>query len=142
VSEPEPAAPAVAVGGIAFDDQGRVLLIRRGRAPARGRWTIPGGRVKLGEALVDACAREFAEETGLTVQVGDLVTIVERVTRGQAGEIQFHYVIHDYRVRVLGGELRPGDDALEARWVAPDELGDLELTEGLTSVLDNCRRLR
>jgi len=134
-------APVVAVGGIAFDDDGRVLLIQRARPPAAGLWSIPGGKLHLGESLVDACAREVREETGLDVEVGALVTVVERVIRDDAGEIAYHFVIHDYLVRVRGGRLTASDDAADARWVGPEELAALPLTDGLDAVLDNAREM-
>ena len=136
------APPRVAVGAIAFDDDSRVLLVQRGKPPGVGLWTVPGGKLAPGEALVDAVAREVREETGLEVEVGDLVTIVERVIRGDDGDIAYHYVIHDYAVRVVGGSLTAGDDASDARWVSEAELAELSLTEGLLPVLDNARELR
>lgn len=132
--------PRIGVGAIAFDDDGRVLLVRRGRPPGQGLWTVPGGKLRLGEGLEEACAREVAEETGLTAEVRDLVAVVERVLRGEDGAVEYHYVIHDYRVRIRGGPLAAGDDADAARWVAWDELAALPLTDGLLEVLDKARR--
>jgi 8-oxo-dGTP diphosphatase len=126
--------PTLAVGGIAFDDDGRVLLVQRGRPPGVGLWTVPGGRVELGEHLADACAREIAEETGLTVEVGSLVEVVERMTPATGGGT-YHYVIHDYLVRVTGGVLRAGDDVTDARFVTLDELAAMPVTEGLAPVV-------
>jgi len=136
------AAPVVAVAGIAFDDDDRVLLVRRGQPPGVGLWTVPGGKLLLGESLIDGCAREVREETGLDVEVGMLVTIVERVSRGNDDRVAYHYVIHDYLVEVRGGTLAHADDADDARWFAADELADLSLTDGLLPVLDNARQLR
>jgi 8-oxo-dGTP diphosphatase len=133
------ARPTVAVGAIVFDDAGRVLLVQRARPPAAGRWTVPGGRLELGEALADAVRREVREETGLEVAPGPLVEVVERTTR--EGDAVWHYVILDYLARVTGGALRAGDDAADARWVAPAELAALPLTDGLVGVLDRARRL-
>ncbi|MBB3052798.1 mutator protein MutT [Prauserella isguenensis] len=117
------------VGGIVHDTDGRLLLIRRANEPARGRWSLPGGRVEPGETDRDAVVRELAEETGLTVEAGALVG---RVTREP-------YLIHDYRCVVRGGRLTAGDDASDARWVDRAELTRMEyhdeLTDNLVSTL-------
>jgi 8-oxo-dGTP diphosphatase len=135
------AAPLVAVAGIAFDDAGRVLLIRRGRPPGQGLWTVPGGRVELGEGMREACAREVREETGLEVEVGAVVEVVERIGRGGVGEVSYHYVIVDFLVEPVGGELRAASDASDARFVSAGELGSLALTEGLVPVIEAARTL-
>jgi len=134
-------APTVAVAGVAFDDRGRVLLVRRGRPPAIGQWTVPGGHVESGESLADACRRELREETGLEAEVGPLVEIVERMIRDEDGELRYHFVIIDFLVRVTGDDLRPADDATDARWCGPDELARLQTTEGLLPVIERARAL-
>ncbi|WP_395111104.1 NUDIX hydrolase [Actinomadura sp. SCN-SB] len=118
------------VGGIAVDADGRMLMIRRGRAPSSGLWSVPGGRVEPGESDEAAVVRELREETGLEVSVGGLVGTVER--RGPGGVV---YEIHDFEVTAEGGTLRAGDDAAEARWVTPSELRDLPTTPGLLDAL-------
>ena len=132
----------VAVAGIVFDEAGRVLLVERGRPPGVGLWTVPGGRLELGEAIADAVAREVREETGLVVTCGPLVEIVERVTVTEAGT--YHYVILDHRATLVGGAATPvaGDDVTAARWVAADELASLPLTDGLIPVLERARAIR
>ena len=121
--------PILAVAGVAFDAEGRILLIRRGRAPARDLWTLPGGRLERRETPGAGLRREMREETGLEVEVGPLVEVVEVVGEG------FHYRILDYLVRVRGGELRAGDDAAEARWICDTDVGALPRTEGLEPVI-------
>jgi 8-oxo-dGTP diphosphatase len=113
------------VGGLAYDGDGRLLLIRRANEPGRGLWSIPGGRVEPGETDAQAVVREMAEETGLTVAPGDLVG---RVRRGP-------YVIADYRCEVVGGELCAGDDAADARWCSAADLADLPLVDELVETL-------
>ena len=122
-----PALPQVAVGAVVFHEN-RVLLVRRGKAPAIGQWAIPGGRVELGESLARAAEREIEEETGLLVAAGDPIYVFDIIDRDASGRIRFHYVIVDLMARYLGGRLRHGDDACEARWVAADELPDLEVS--------------
>jgi ADP-ribose pyrophosphatase YjhB (NUDIX family) len=123
--------PLVAVGAVAVRDDGALLLVRRGKAPALGRWSVPGGRVEWGETLLDALRREVAEETGLEVAPGELAGLVERIHLDEG----FHYVILDYHVTVTGGTLRPGSDVTDARWVLPSEVALLELSDGLLEAL-------
>jgi len=125
--------PTVAVGAFVFDGAGRVLLVERGRPPGLGLWTVPGGRVELGETLAEAVAREVREETGLDVACGPLVEVVERLTR--AGDDLWHYVIVDYLAEVVGGAMAAASDVRAARFVADDELAALPLTDGLLPVL-------
>jgi len=133
------ARPTVAVGGIAFDDQGRVLLVQRGRPPGVGLWTVPGGKVEPGERLAEAVAREIREETGLTVVVGAPVEIIERFGDGRDGDPPYHFVIIDYAVTVTGGALAAADDVADARWFEWDELNGLPVTQGLVAVLERAR---
>lgn len=118
------------VGAIITDPAGRLLLVQRGHEPEAGRWSLPGGRVEPGETDADAVAREVLEETGLLVTCDDMVGAVSRTTPGGAV-----LEIRDYAVTVTGGELRPGDDAADARWVGPAELETLPLTTGLLPIL-------
>jgi 8-oxo-dGTP diphosphatase len=118
------------VGAVVVDDEGQLLVVRRGRPPGQGLWSLPGGRVEPGEADVDAVVRETLEETGLEVTVDRLIGAVTRP--GLGGAI---YDIRDYAAAVAGGGLRPGDDADEVRWVTPGELHALPTTPGLLEAL-------
>ncbi|MDQ3354481.1 MAG: NUDIX domain-containing protein [Actinomycetota bacterium] len=124
-----PQGPEVCVAAIAVDDE-RLLLVRRGRGPAAGHWSVPGGRVEMGETLAEAVVRELAEETGLEGVCGALVDWVERIGDGH------HFVIFDFLVEVLVPSVpRAGDDAAEAAWVPLSEVADLMLVEGLAELL-------
>ena len=129
-SELLPASPQVCVGAVVVQDD-RLLLIRRGRGPAQGEWSVPGGRVEAGELLAEAVVRELAEETGLEGVCGELIGWVERVGEGH------HFVILDFAVTLLDPEAEPvaGDDAAEAAWVPLTDLADRQLVEGLAEFL-------
>jgi len=131
--------PAVGVGAVIVDE-GRVLLIRRGKPPLQGRWVVPGGTVELGETLEEAVVRELREETGLEVRPLALVTVFDRILRDD-GAVRYHYVIVDYWCERLSGTLHAGDDALEAAFVAPEELTAFQLPpKALEVVLDGLKR--
>ncbi|TYB46691.1 NUDIX hydrolase [Actinomadura chibensis] len=118
------------VGAVVRDDRGRLLMVRRGRPPGEGLWSIPGGRVEPGEDDAAALARELREETGLDVEPLALAGTVERP--GPCGVV---YEIYDYTAAVTGGTLRAGDDAAEADWVPPERIPELPVTPGLVDAL-------
>jgi ADP-ribose pyrophosphatase len=122
-----PHTPRVAVGAVVFKDE-QVLLVRRGKAPSRGQWAIPGGSVTLGETLQQAAEREILEETGIHIVAGEPAYVFDVVDRDRRGRVRFHYVIIDLDATYANGELRPGDDALEARWVAASDLKGLDIS--------------
>ena len=112
-------------GAVVRDTSGRVLLVRRANDPGRGLWSIPGGRIEDGESARAAAAREVREETGLDIEVGEALL----------AEAIGPYFIEDFAATVVGGTLLAGDDALEARWVTPDELRSLPLAPALLEAL-------
>lgn len=130
-----PPRPVVAVGAVAIDDAGRVLLIRRGRPPSVGAWSIPGGKIELGERLEAAVLRELREETGLDGDVGAVCEVLDRVLRDADGRVRYHYVLIDYFVGNLSGELTPAGDVTDVRWFTMDEIAALETTENLADFL-------
>ncbi|MFF0990090.1 NUDIX hydrolase [Kocuria nitroreducens] len=115
-----------AAAAVVVREDGRLLLVRRGREPQRGRWSVPGGKAEPGETVAQAAVRETFEETGARVRVErELGTV--RVPGGA----EIVYEVHEVAATFLGGTLRPGDDADAVRWVAPEELPGLETTDGL-----------
>jgi 8-oxo-dGTP diphosphatase len=117
-----PEAPIVGVGA-AVIDAGRVLLVRRGHAPLKGEWSLPGGALELGETLEEGVVREVFEECALRVEPLGLIEILDRITREEGGErVLYHYVLVDFLCRVIGGELAAASDAEEARWVEREQL--------------------
>ncbi|HTN78378.1 MAG TPA: NUDIX hydrolase [Acidimicrobiales bacterium] len=120
--------PELCVGAIALREA-RVLLVRRGTEPGRGKWSVPGGRVEAGETIAEAVVRELREETGLVGRCGALIGWVERIGPDH------HFVILDFAVSVDDGQPVAGDDADDAQWASRDELDALELVDGLLDFL-------
>jgi mutator protein MutT len=122
--------PELCVGAVVVDDD-RLLLIRRGRGPAAGEWSVPGGRVESGETVAEAVVRELFEETGLEGVCGDLLGWVERI-----GD-DHHFVILDFTVTLLDPEVAPvaGDDAAEVAWFPLFDVAEQRLVEGLAEFL-------
>jgi len=130
-----PQIPLCAVSGVIFDSEERVLLVRRGRPPARGKWSPPGGVVQLGEELEEALKREVLEECGLKVKVGSLIAVTSRILCDEEGKVQYHFILLDYLCQYVHGTPVAGSDAGDVRWVGFDEVGDLDLTDGVLEVI-------
>lgn len=124
-------SPVLGVGAVVVDHD-RLLLVRRGRGPAQGEWSVPGGKVEHGEALMEAVTRELREETGLDGVCGRLLGWVERVD----GDL--HHVILDFEVTLVGEDQAvAGDDAAEVAWVELHEVAELHLVDGLAELLSD-----
>lgn len=139
-----PEHPLVGVGAIVLGDD-KVLLVRRGREPSKGLWSIPGGLVELGEGVRDAVKREVMEETGLDVDLGELFDVVDAVHRDQAGKVQFHYVIVDFLAESKGSKdvkPVPGTDVDDARWIPIGGLARLDMTKSARTVIEKALRGR
>ncbi len=128
----DPDRPVVGVGAVLLE-RGKLLLVRRGRQPGLGLWAVPGGKVRRGETLQAAAAREAREETGLLVEIGEVVWVGEHI------DAEHHIVLIDFLGKVVGGELQAADDATEVAWVPLEDTGDLELTLTMPGLLDTLR---
>ncbi len=122
-----PDSPQIAVGAVVIRDE-KVLLVKRRKPPGRGLWSIPGGRVELGETLKEAAEREVKEEAGVIIRAKDPVYTFDLIDRDKQGYIRFHYVIVDLLADYVSGKVNPSSDACEARWVTPRELEDLPVS--------------
>jgi 8-oxo-dGTP diphosphatase len=122
-----PDRPIVAVGAVIFDGR-RVLLVQRGQEPLRGAWSLPGGAVEIGETLDAALAREVLEETGLSVEVGPVIDVLDRVQFDADGRVEYHYVIIDYMCRPFAGVVEHGSDAQAVCWAPIADLARLGVT--------------
>ncbi len=128
-----PDRPIVGVGGVVVQN-GRVVLVRRAKAPRKGEWSIPGGMLELGETLRDGVAREIEEETGLKVKSEEVLDVFDSIVIDADGKTQYHYVLVDYLCSVTEGELRAASDVSEARWATLEEALSLvkrEMTVGV-----------
>ena len=116
-----PFLPVLAIGGL-VRNEGQILLVKRANPPSMGQWSIPGGRVELGETLAQAVERELLEETGLRVRCGDLITHLEVIDHDFVGRVRFHYLILDFWAEWVSGLPRAGDDVLEVGWFSRQDL--------------------
>jgi mutator protein MutT len=130
-----PERPIVGVGAVVLDGR-RVVLVKRANEPLKGAWSLPGGAVNVGETLADAVRREVREETGLDVEVGPIVDVLDRIRSDPDGRIRFHYVLIDFLCRPTGGELRGASDAEEAAWADAADLRRYDVAEATIRVID------
>jgi 8-oxo-dGTP diphosphatase len=129
-----PEVPLVGIGAIIIEDS-RVVLVKRAHPPLQAEWSIPGGVLEVGELVREAAIREAREETGLTVEPGELLGVYDRVLRDADGRVQYHYVLIDFLCRRVAGELAAASDAAEVRWFTRDELPALRLAEDTLEVI-------
>jgi 8-oxo-dGTP diphosphatase len=130
-----PAQPVVGVGAVIVRN-GQVVLVKRRFEPLAGQWSLPGGRLELGETLEAGLTREMLEETGLEVEVGPVVDVFDRILLDPERKVRYHYVLIDYLCRPIGGSLTHGSDVAAAEYVDPSELPRYRLTPKATSVIE------
>jgi len=129
-----PEVPLVGVGAIIIE-KSRIVLVKRARPPLQAEWSIPGGVLEVGELVRDAAIREAREETGLTVEPGELLGVYDRILRNPERRVQYHYVLIDFQCRRVGGDLAAASDAAEVRWFTQEELPALKLAEDTQDVI-------
>ena len=128
MSRQYPKRPVLGVGAIILEGD-KILLEKRKNMPSKGKWSVPGGLVELGESVENAVVREVKEETGLDVYAPRLVDVVTYVSMGERGAVMYHYVIIDYLVSVKGGKAKAASDADALKWVLFNEVEEYDLTE-------------
>lgn len=134
MSRAYPDRPIIGVGAVVLDE-GHVVLVRRGHEPLKGEWSLPGGAVELGETLTDAVVREVREETGLTIAVGPVIEVFDRILLDADRKVQYHFVLVDYLCRRSGGTLCPGSDATDVVAADPERLDDYRLVAKARDVI-------
>jgi ADP-ribose pyrophosphatase YjhB (NUDIX family) len=142
MNEKSPAhGPVAAVGAVVWKD-GRVLLIRRGRPPRMGQWSLPGGRQEWGETVDETAVREIREETGVAIRVLDVAAVVDLIHRDTDGAIEHHFTVVDVVAEWTDGEAVAGDDAAGVAWADPDALESYDLTPKMIEVIALARAKR
>lgn len=129
-----PEVPLVGVGAIIIEDH-KVVLVKRAHPPLQDQWSIPGGVLEVGELVREAAIREAREETGLTVEPGELLGVYDRILRNAGQQVQYHYVLIDFLCRRVAGDLSASSDAAEVRWFSQEELPALKLAEDTLDVV-------
>jgi len=134
-----PSSPIIGVGAVIFRKD-EVLLVRRGKPPLYGRWSLPGGVVHPEEDMKSALKREVREECGIDVEVFDLIDIFEYIEKDEENRVKYHYIVFDFRAEPGGGYLKPASDILEARWVPLSKLEGYGLTDKVIEVINKGKR--
>jgi ADP-ribose pyrophosphatase YjhB (NUDIX family) len=129
-----PEHPIIGVGAVIVE-AGRALLVRRDTEPLRGEWSVPGGMLELGEKLRDGVRREALEETGVTIEPGEVLDVFDSIFTDTLGRTQYHYVLIDYLCRRISGEAHAGSDVSDVRWVGAEALPAMGLRPSLEQVI-------
>ena len=136
-----PPRPIVGIGVVVWHGD-RVLLVRRGKAPRRGQWSLPGGAQQLGETLAEAARREVREEAALEVDLGEIVATLDLIERDPDQRVRYHYTLVDFTAEATGPALRPGSDAADARWFTLEQIETLGLWSETVRIIKLARERR
>jgi len=126
----------VGVGGFIHDRQGRVLMLKRRFEPNKGRWSLPGGLVEVGETLEEAARREVKEELGLEVAIDGLMQVADEVIRDDEGRVKYHFVLVDYLMRPLGDKITVNEESEAFAWFEPEEVARLDVTKNTRLIFE------
>lgn len=129
-----PQYPMVAVSAVVLRE-GRMLLVKRSKEPSKGKWSIPGGRLELGETIYEAAKREVLEECSIEIEIMQVFNVMDDIIRDEEGRIRYHFVLIDLLARYTGGETKAQSDAEDYRWVTVEELAGLDMNPQLRAVL-------
>ena len=135
MSRSYPDHPMVGVGVVVWHGD-RVLLIKRGKPPRAGQWSLPGGGQHLGETLIETAKREVREEAGIDIVPGEVIAALDLIERDDGGAIRYHYTLVDFTAEALSFKLQAGDDAIDAKWFDRDDLSDLGLWSETVRIID------
>ena len=140
MSRSYPNRPIVGVGAVVFRDD-RVLLIKRGKPPRMGDWSLPGGMQEIGETVFEAASREVQEETGVTISDIALIDVVDSITRDGDARVQFHYTLVDVVAKWRSGEPAGGSDAMHAEFMSFDEVSKIVLWRETHRIIAKAREM-
>jgi 8-oxo-dGTP diphosphatase len=129
-----PEAPIAGVGAVVFKEW-KILTIKRSKEPSKGKWSIPGGRIELGETAYEAARREVKEECSIEVEIERVLDSVDNIIQEEDGRVKYHFVIIDLLARYVSGEIEAQSDAEECKWATPQELVELDITPMLRDML-------
>ena len=121
-----PKRPIASVAACVFKD-GQVLLVQRGTQPSKGKWSVPGGAIELGESLPDTAKRELDEECGVEIEIGDIFDVENLIIRDENDNIQYHYIVTYLTANYISGDIRPGSEELDICWATREELMTLDM---------------
>ena len=129
-----PQYPMVGVAALILNE-GRMLLVKRSKEPSKGLWSIPGGRLELGETIEQAVKREVLEECGVQIDIVRVIEVMDNIQHDDAGKVNYHFVLIDMLANYLSGEPKAQSDAEECRWVTSAELAKLDMNPRLRGVI-------
>lgn len=130
-----PKLPIAVTSAVVFKE-GRILMVKRAKEPNKGKWSIPGGGIELGETIYEAAKREVREECSIEIEIERVLDSADNIVRDERGCIKYHYVIIDLLARYAGGEMKAQSDAEECGWFTPEELAGLDITPTLRAMLE------